>query len=165
VVTLQGKGRKQRTCPLWIRTVRALEAWLGERRGGDQPLFLNRHGRRITRSGVAHVLHTLAARAAISPRHAPGVSPHVIRHTTAMHLLHAGVDITTVAAWLGHAQLSTTHAYVEIDLRMKQKALAMATALPELSEGDFPTGDLLAWLAALGQSPHYVQSRPPIAAS
>lgn len=158
VVTLEGKGRKQRTCPLWMRTVDALKAWLTERGAENGPLFLNVQGRRLGRSGVAHILRKLAASARISPRHATRVSPHVIRHTTAMHLLHAGVDITTIAAWLGHAQLSTTHAYVEIDLRMKQKALAAAAALPELTQGEFPKGKLLAWLAALGRSRRYAQS-------
>lgn len=121
LVTLEGKGRKQRTCPLWARTVEALVAWLAERGGADGPLFVNTQGHRLSRSGVAYILRKLADRADISPRHATRVSPHVIRHTTAMHLLHAGADITTIAAWLGHAQLSTTHGYVEIDLRMKQK--------------------------------------------
>lgn len=160
VVTVEGKGRKQRTCPLWMRTVDALKAWLAERGGESGPLFLNAQGRRLSRSGISHILRKLAASAGISPRHATRVSPHVIRHTTAMHLLHAGVDITTIAAWLGHAQLSTTHAYVEIDLRMKQKALAAAAALPELTQGEFPKGKLLAWLAALGRSPRYAQSPP-----
>jgi hypothetical protein len=78
-----------------------------------------------------------------------------------MHLLHAGVDITTIAAWLGHAQLSTTHAYIEIDLRMKQRALA-AAALPELAQGEFPKGNLLAWLAAIGRSRRYAQPSPTL---
>ncbi len=162
IVTLEGKGRKQRTCPLWARTVDALAAWLTERGGAGEPLFLNRQGRRLSRSGVSHILRKLAERAAISPRHATRVSPHVIRHTTAMHLLQAGVDITTIAAWLGHAQLSTTHGYVEIDLRMKQKAIAAAAALPELTQGDFPKGELLTWLEALGRPTRYAQSPPPL---
>lgn len=158
VVSLEGKGRKQRTCPLWARTVEALKAWLAERGSASAPLFLNSQGHRLSRSGISHILQRLAAQAGISPRHAPRVSPHVIRHTTAMHLLHAGVDITTIAAWLGHAQLSTTHAYIEIDLRMKQRAVAAAAALPELTQGKFPQGDLLTWLAALGRSRRYAQS-------
>jgi site-specific recombinase XerD len=161
IVALEGKGRKQRTCPLWPRTVQALEAWLEERGGAAGPLLLNARGQRLSRSGVAYILRRLAARANLSPRHTPRISPHVIRHTTAMHLLHANVDITTIAAWLGHAQLSTTHAYVEIDLRMKQKAVAAATALPELKKGSFPRDRLLTWLAALGKSPRYVHSSPP----
>ena len=159
VVSLEGKGRKQRTCPLWTRTVDALKAWLAQRGDAGEPLFLNSQGRRLSRSGVSHILRRLAACAGISPAR---VSPHVIRHTTAMHLLHAGVDITTIAAWLGHVQLSTTHGYVEIDLRMKQKAVAAAATLPELTQGKFPEGDLLAWLAALGRSQRYAQPPPSI---
>lgn len=164
VVTLEGKGRKQRTCPLWTRTVEALKAWLAERGDADEPLFLNSHGRRLSRSGVTYILRKLTTNAEISPRHATHVSPHVIRHTTAMHLLQAGVDITTIAAWLGHSQLSTTHGYVEIDLRMKQKAIAAAEAVPELTQGRFPSGDLLTWLADLGRPKRYAQSPPSIPA-
>ena len=157
VVTLEGKGRKQRTCPLWARTVEALAAWLAERGVEGEPLFLNAQGRRLSRTGVSYILRQIVARAELSPRHAARVSPHVIRHTTAMHLLQSGVDITTIAAWLGHAQLSTTHGYVEIDLRMKQQVVA-AAGLPELTQGKFPRGDLLTWLAALGRPRRYAQS-------
>lgn len=161
VVTLEGKGRKQRTCPLWDRTVEALQAWLAERGNLGEALFLNAHGRRLSRSGIAHILRQLAVRAGIHPRHAERVTPHVIRHTTAMQLLHADVDITTIAAWLGHSQLATTHGYVEIDLRMKQKALAAMVPLPALSEGSFPKGGLLDWLETLGRPRSYVHSPPP----
>jgi len=154
-VVLIGKGRKQRTCPLWTRTIEAIRAWLAERQHELRPvaaLFLNTRGGRLSRSGVADILRRLTKRAQVSPHHAHRVTPHVIRHTTAMHLLQSGVDITTIAAWLGHAQLSTTHGYVEIDLRMKQAAVALAATLPELNRGSFPTGDLLTWLAGLGRS-------------
>jgi len=77
-----------------------------------------------------------------------------------MHLLSSGVDITTIAAWLGHADLSTTHGYVEITLRMKQAAVAAASTLPNLAGGAFPTNDLLTWLTNLGRS-NYVQPPPP----
>ncbi len=166
IVTLEGKGRKQRTCPLWARTVDALGQWLAERGDAGEPLFLNAQGRRLSRSGVAYILRKLAARAGLSPRQATHVTPHVIRHTTAMHLLQSSVDITTIAAWLGHSQLTTTHAYVEIDLRMKQKAVAAtAASLPELAQGQFPKGDLLTWLAGLGRSRRYVESPPPMSAT
>lgn len=165
VVTLEGKGRKQRTCPLWARTVDALKAWLTERGATDGPLFLNAQGRRLSRSGIAYILRKLATCAGLSPRHAAHVSPHVIRHTTAMHLLEAGVDITTIAAWLGHAQLSTTHGYVEVNLRMKQEAVAAAAALPELTQGEFPHGDLLTWLEALGRPERYAQQQSPLPAN
>lgn len=161
LVTLQGKGRKQRTCPLWARTLEAIDAWLAVRGHAEGALFLNAQGRRLSRSGVAHILGTLATNVGLRPRHARRVTPHVIRHTTAMHLLQSGVDITTLAAWLGHSQLSTTHGYVEINLRMKQKALAASNTLPELNHGDFPQDDLLAWLERLGNSGRYVERPPP----
>jgi len=162
VVTLKGKGGKQRTCPLWERTVEALQQWLKERGDAGKPLLLNAQGHRLSRSGVAYILSKLAVRAGLSPQHARRVTPHIIRHTTAMHLLRAGADITTIAAWLGHSQLGTTHGYVAIDLRMKQKALAATTALPELTQGKSPEGELLTWLDGLGRSRRYVQRPPPM---
>lgn len=159
-VTFDGKGRRQRTCPLWARTVEAIQRWLDQRGRAEGPLFLNRQGRRLSRSGVAYILGRTVEKAQLEPLHAKRVTPHVIRHTTAMHLLEAEVDITTIAAWLGHARLDTTHAYVEIDLRMKQKALA-ATELPSgIDGGAFPEGQLLAWLTALGGSTNYAQPPP-----
>ncbi len=165
VVTIEGKGRKQRTLPLWDRTVEVLEQWLAERGNDDGPLLLNAQDQRLSRSGVAYILRKLAVRARLCARHARRVTPHVIRHTTAMHLLQAGVDITTIAAVLGHSQLATVHGYVAIDLRMKQKALAATTALPELTQGQFPNGDLLTWLDGLGRSRRYVQRPPPMPAT
>jgi site-specific recombinase XerD len=165
VVMLEGKGRKQRTNPLLDRTVDSLRQWLAERGDAEGPLFLNAQGRRLSRSGVAYILRKLAEHAGLVPQHAARVTPHVIRHTTAMHLLRSEVDITTIAAWLGHSQLTTTHGYVEIDLRMKQKALAATTALPDLTEGKYPEGKLLAWLAGLGRSRRYAESPPPMPAA
>jgi site-specific recombinase XerD len=157
-----GKGRRQRTCPLWSRTVQAIRAWLDERGScsDGEPLFVNARGGRLSRSGVADILRRLVDRAKVAPRHTKAVSPHVLRHTTAMHLLQAGVDITTIAAWLGHAQLATTHGYVEVNLRMKRAAVAtLATSLPKMPRYRFPSGDLLSWLESLGsagvmRSPH-----------
>ena len=161
-VQLRGKGRKQRTCPLWPRTVDALHAWLQHRGtpGHDEPLFLNACGQRLGRSGVTYIVQRAQQRALPKPRHAQRLTPHVIRHTTAMHLLRSGVDITTIAAWLGHAQLSTTHGYVEIDLRMKQQALAQIEAPPELAHGVFPSGELIHWLETIGRTPRYAQPQP-----
>lgn len=149
-----GKGRKQRTCPLWSRTAETIRAWLQERGmpGSNEPLFVNARGGRLSRSGVADILRRLVTRADLVPRHAKRISPHVIRHTTAMHLLQAGVDITTIAAWLGHAQLATTHGYVEINLRMKRAAVSsLTTSLPKMPRARFPSGDLLTWLESLGR--------------
>lgn len=122
---IHGKGNKQRRCPLWSRTA----AMLAEMVNGREPTeyaFLNRRGQPLTRFGI----HTLVERhAATVVKSIPSVakkrvSPHTIRHTTATHLLRAGVDINTIRAWLGHVSLSTTNIYAEVDLEMKAQALA-----------------------------------------
>jgi site-specific recombinase XerD len=124
-VLIRGKGNKSRRCPLWGQTVREL-AVLVEGRGPNEHVFLNRCGRPITRFGI----HTLGERsAARAVKQVPSladkrVSPHTIRHTTATHLLRAGVDMNTIRAWLGHVSLATTNVYAEVDLEMKAKALA-----------------------------------------
>ncbi len=167
-VVVVGKGRKQRTCPLWSRTAETIHAWLAERGTPDsaEPLFVNARSGRLSRSGVADILRRLVSRAELVPRHAKRVSPHVMRHTTAMHLLQAGVDITTIAAWLGHAQLATTHGYVEINLRMKQAAVSKVTAsLPKMPRPRFPSGDLLTWLEGLGRRSVMRSSTARIAAT
>ena len=127
-VHLHGKGRKQRSVPLWRSTVKAVRAWLraNPQFEATSPLLPNRNGKAMTRSNVAKRL-VLAARAAAAqyPRLTKQrVSPHTIRHTTAMHLLQAGVDISVIALWLGHESPVTTHHYVEADLTMKERALA-----------------------------------------
>jgi hypothetical protein len=78
-----------------------------------------------------------------------------------MHLLQSGVDITTIAAWLGHAQLATTHTYVEIDLRMKQVAIASASALPDIGDAEYPAPHIVDWLERLAAPSSYAQSMPP----
>lgn len=162
VAHLRGKGRKQRSCPLWPRTVTAIRQMLADRPvvSPEQPLFLNARGRRLTRSGIAYILRRAGKQGRLSPRCAERLSPHVMRHTTAMHLLQSGVDITTIAAWLGHAQLGTTHGYVEIDLRMKQAAIDPATHLPELGTPAYPDPHVIDWLEKLGRHAGYVQ--PPL---
>jgi integrase/recombinase XerD len=124
---LLGKGRKKRVCPLWTHTADVLRDLLGMHIQGprDAPVFLNVRGKPITRFGI----HTLLARsvekaAATTPSlKSKRVSPHTIRHTTAVHLLRAGVDINTIRAWLGHVSLETTNRYAEVDLEMKAAAL------------------------------------------
>lgn len=126
-IHILGKGRKQRTVPLWHSTVALLRAW--KRRLGavppDAPLFPNRDGVPMTRSNVRQRLE-LAIRIA-AEKHPQllkrTISPHTFRHTTAMHLLQSGVDITVIALWLGHESPATTHIYVEADLAMKESAL------------------------------------------
>jgi len=123
-VVLRGKGNKRRRCPLWPRTVDELRLLI-ERRGDSQHVFLNRRGQPLTRFGVYAVVERYAAQVATKlPSVAKKrVTPHTIRHTTATHLLRAGVDINTIRAWLGHVCLSTTNVYAEVDLEMKAKAL------------------------------------------
>jgi site-specific recombinase XerD len=124
-VRIHGKGSKQRLCPLWPHTASELSA-LTAGRAPSEHVFLNRCGQPITRFGI----HTLVERYAekvsvkIPGLAAKRVSPHSIRHTTATHLLRAGVDINTIRAWLGHVSVDTTNVYAEIDLEMKAKALA-----------------------------------------
>lgn len=127
-VHLHGKGRKQRSVPLWRTTVKAVRTWLksNPQFEATSSLLPSRNGHAMTRTNAALRL-TLAVQTAtgefpeLAKRH---VSPHVIRHTTAMHLLQAGVDISVIALWLGHESPATTHQYVEADLTMKERALA-----------------------------------------
>jgi site-specific recombinase XerD len=127
-VHLHGKGRKQRSVPLWRSTVKAVRAWLrlNSQFDAESTLLPNRNGQAMTRANVTLRL-ALAVRSATGafPELAKRrVSPHTIRHTTAMHLLQAGVDISVIALWLGHESPATTHLYVEADLTMKERALA-----------------------------------------
>lgn len=124
-VLIRGKGNKLRRCPLWSQTVKELMP-LVQGRGSNEHVFLNRRGQPLTRFGI----HTMVARYAkrvceqLTSLKTKRISPHTIRHTTATHLLRAGVDINTIRAWLGHVSINTTNVYAEIDLEMKAKALA-----------------------------------------
>jgi site-specific recombinase XerD len=127
-VHLRGKGRKQRSTPLWKTTVQEIRAWL--RRNPtlrtDAALLPNRDGHPMTRDNVRKRLEIAVARAtdmhtSLAKR---SISPHTIRHTTAMHLLQSGVAFSVIALWLGHESTATTHRYVEANLAMKEKALA-----------------------------------------
>jgi site-specific recombinase XerD len=123
---LHGKGRKQRCVPLWPSTARQLRGWLKcITASPDAPLLPNAAGTFMTRSGIAKRLACASASAARKMPALQGrrISPHTFRHTTAMHLLQAGVDVNMIALWLGHASPTTTHEYVEADLKMKEQAL------------------------------------------
>ena len=127
-VKLVGKGRKERTCPLWPETVAALQSYLDDR-APELPnvlsVFVNANRKPITRFGIRHIVRKYAGKAAkVCPSiESKKVGPHTVRHTTATHLLQAGNDISVVKDWLGHADINTTHGYVEIDMKMKRKAL------------------------------------------
>lgn len=130
-IDIRGKGRKERTVPLWRKTARELTAWIREiGTTAAAPLFPNRLGERLSRSGVAR---RLAVAVGYAFRDCPSlkgrrISPHTIRHTTAMHLLEAGNDISLIALWLGHENPTTTHAYLEADVTLKDRALSRVAA-------------------------------------
>jgi integrase/recombinase XerD len=119
-----GKGMKERRCPLWKKTATEL-AQLVEGRSPRERVFLNRRGQPLTRFGIYNLLKVCVERARkctpslLTKR----VSPHTLRHSTATHLLRAGVDLNTIRSWLGHVSLDTTQVYAEMDLEMKARAL------------------------------------------
>lgn len=124
-VVIRGKGNKLRRCPLWNKTVQELSHLIRGRPEADH-VFLNRAGCPLTRYGVYAMVkrYAKAVGQGMPPLRLKRVSPHTIRHTSATHLLRAGVDINTIRAWLGHVSLNTTNIYAEVDLEMKAKALA-----------------------------------------
>jgi integrase/recombinase XerD len=124
-ILIRGKGNKTRRCPVWKETAIALTG-LTSGRESNGHVFLNRCGQALTRFGIHTLVERYAIRATVQvpSLRKKRVSPHVIRHTTATHLLRAGVDINTIRAWLGHVSLTTTNVYAEVDLEMKAKALA-----------------------------------------
>ena len=155
-VELLGKGRKWRTCPLWESTAQHLQQLVEQRRpiaGQDDCLFVNRHGRPLSRSGIADIIQrhvTKAATTVPSLQNRP-VTPHTLRHTTAMHLLQSGVEVNVIRSWLGHVSIATTNRHIEIDLAMKAKALAACEVTsPAPSDATNPRSpDILAWLESL----------------
>jgi integrase/recombinase XerD len=124
-VQLRGKGNKVRICPLWPTTATSLTRLVAER-NKNEAVFLGRTNQPLTRFGIHRLVTQYAAMASetVPTLATKRVSPHTIRHTTAVHLLRAGVDINTIRAWLGHISLDTTHIYAEVDLEMKAEALA-----------------------------------------
>ena len=151
-VRILGKGNKPRMCPLWPVTAKTLTRIVGGREP-NSPVFVNRRNEPITRFGVHRLVRHYAALASksVSSLVDKRVSPHTIRHTTAVHLLRAGVDINTIRAWLGHVSLDTTHVYAEVDMEMKAKALAKVdiSAVPKASRRANATPSLMTFLKAL----------------
>ena len=155
-VQLLGKGSKWRTCPLWENTAQHLRRLIeghGHSAAPNDPLFANRGGCPLSRSGIADVVQRYATKAAsVEPSLRDlRVTPHVLRHTTAMHLLQSGVEVNVIRSWLGHVSITTTNRYVEIDLAMKRKTLETC----EVGSSKPPTApwrsdpDILAWLESL----------------
>lgn len=147
-----GKGRKERNMPLWKNTTSMLRNWIKTNRyTAEMPLFPNNRGQKMTRSGVNKRLADAVAEAtAICPTlKEHRISPHTIRHTSAMHLLQGGMDVTVIAMWLGHESIETTHIYISADMEMKTKVLNSLQEPSRKSPRFKPSDSLLAFLENL----------------
>ncbi len=151
-VTTLGKGRRERVTPLTDTTATTITSWLNER-GGTRidPLFPTRTGCAMTRDALARRLTKYATRATNNcpTLHGKTITPHVLRHTAAMRLLHAGIDTSVIALWLGHAEIQTTQIYLHADLELKEAALAKAAPIDSKPGRYRPPDKLLAFLEAL----------------
>jgi len=159
-VRLAGKGNKVRLCPIWARTARLLKDLISKQYGGhegsaDQPVFLNGRGASLTRFGVRYLLQKhITATINVAPTLAgKRIHPHSLRHTTAIHLLKAGVDFATISQWLGHASLNTTMEYARADIDLKRQALSQVfpdvLAPPKGGAFVFRGDDITGWLRRL----------------
>ena len=151
-VYCRGKGRRDRCTPLTPSTVRTLTAWLAERRGqpGD-PLFPTQAGNPLSRDAVARLLSKYVQLASTSCPGLKGktISPHTLRHSAAMALVHAGIDPTVIALWMGHASPLSTRPYLHADMQLKQQAADRLTP-PGTPPGRYHApDDLLAFLTSL----------------
>jgi len=157
VVTIVGKGNKTRHVPIWPETAKLLQNYLKVTQLLEQMnanLFMNSHGEPIGRFGIRYIIKQRCFAAEI---HCPSlkkkiIGPHTFRHTIAMHFLQAGIDLSIIKSWLGHVNLATTHAYVEIDMEMKRKALAACSPVngsPSLKKLLDKNKDILIWLDSL----------------
>jgi site-specific recombinase XerD len=158
-VSILGKGRKWRICPLWTATGEALRDLLAQRvaRASEEHVFLNRFGEPFSRHGILNIVKRYAGQAAVKmpSLSQKRLSPHIIRHSTAMHLLQSGNEQNAIRSWLGHASIETTNQYTQIDLEMKTRAMERCEA-SFLKVGDGPRlptwkadPDILAWLKSL----------------
>jgi integrase/recombinase XerD len=150
-----GKGRKQRSTPLTRHTAAVLRIWMRERAGAPTgPLFPTSTGRPLSRDAVALIVtrHTKTAQQTCPTLATKIVTPHVLRHTAAMRLLHAGVDTSTIALWLGHERAETTQIYVHADQTLKERALARTTPVGTAAGRFRPADELLAFPQALGST-------------
>ncbi len=156
-VRLRGKGRKERSCPLWTETAQVLRAYLGERKitmHEPRSVFCNHRGQPLTRFGVRWILQKYVRKTA---REVPSLKnkrlhPHSMRHSTAVHLLRSGVDLSTIANWLGHVSINTTNKYLTLDLETKRQALDKADrVLSGRQRRVFqpPDNNLIKWLESL----------------
>jgi site-specific recombinase XerD len=153
-VRIRGKGRRERLCPLLPQTARLIRRFLastGRVSDGATPLVCNRRDEPLTRHGARYLLvkYLRRARASMPTLNRPGISPHTLRHTRAMHLLQAGVPLVTIKDFLGHADVKSTEVYVEIDLAMKREALTRVGSPASVPRRGRLPEDLLTWLESL----------------
>ena len=151
-VQLHGKGRKDRTVPIWPATAAQIRRWMARIDPAlGKPLFPTANGGPLTRSAITDRLKRATKTATTKCASLAGrrISPHTVRHATAMHLLQSGVDITLIALWLGHESPATTHIYMEADLKMKEEALKVVKP-PNLTQVQYqPPKGLLGFLQSL----------------
>lgn len=152
-IQCEGKGRKHRATPLQRETVSIMRSWMKEHRGSDDdPLFPTMHGGKMSRDALAHLIkrHTKVASKSCPSLLGKRISPHVLRHSTAMNLLHHGVDQTVIALWLGHESVETTQVYIHADMKLKEKALAKISSPANDAPRRYkPTDKLLGFLENL----------------
>lgn len=151
-IRCEGKGRKQRCTPLRRETVKVLDVWLRERAGSDSdPLFPTIRGTKLSRDALEGIVrrHVLSASRSCASLIGKRVSPHVLRHSTAMELLHHGVDQSVISLWLGHESIETTQVYMHADMRLKEKALERIAATTSRPGRFRPDDKLLAFLEGL----------------
>ncbi len=146
-----GKGRKERATPLRRDTAKLLAAWIGDSADDSRSLFPSIRGERLSRDALEHLVrkHCVTASRACQSLVAKHVTPHTLRHSTAMDLLHHGVDQTVIALWLGHESVATTQIYIHADMRIKEKALARVAAPVTKANRFRPDDQLLAFLEGL----------------
>ena len=151
-VRCHGKGRKERSTPLTKQVATTLRAWIRDNElDAEMFLFQGRHGQPLSRDTVAYIVtkHVGVAAQACPSLRRKHVTPHVLRHTTAVHLLQAGVDRAVIALWLGHESVETTQIYLDADLAMKDRALARTAPLGTRGRRFRPKDSLLAFLEGL----------------
>ena len=156
-IHIWGKGRKERICPIWPETAKILREYTEEHEidlRKSVPIFLNHLGKPITRFGIGYILKKYIQKAAeIHPSlNKKRLHPHSIRHSTAVHLLKSGVDLSTIANWLGHVNVNTTNKYATMDLEMKQKAIAKAKPVGDEIQAESSwrkNPNILSWLESL----------------
>jgi len=151
-VRCHGKGRKERCMPMGKALVKIIEQWLRERSGDpSDPLFPNRRGEKLSRDGIQYILNKYVAIAhkSCTSLLKKRVTPHVLRHTTAVHLFQAGVDLSTIALWLGHESPESTQAYIDSDLAHKRRILGKTIAINAKPLIFHPGDDLMKFLQGL----------------